>query len=258
MTHEPSLEELSHRYRTDKHDAHFYLQHYDHHFTSRRSTPVTLLEIGVGGDDDPNAGGESLRMWREYFPDGRIIGVDRFEKRLELEDRITVLHGDQRDGSFLHTVGLDWGPFDIVIDDGSHVCSDVIHAFQALFPYLKEQGVYVIEDLQTSYWSAFGGSPRANRRGTTMSFLKSLLDGLNYAEFDLPRYHPTSLDVSIDGLHFYHNIVFIHKGPNLESSNILPPHPRGRSYFGLMARLRAALSRGVELSVPTAPGSLRT
>ena len=75
------------------------------------------------------------------------------------------------------------GGVDIVIDDGSHVNEHVIKSFRTLFPFLTEGGIYAIEDTQTSYWPKFGGdSYDLNKENTTMSFLKSLTDGLNYEE----------------------------------------------------------------------------
>jgi hypothetical protein len=61
-----------------------------------------------------------------------------------------------------------------------------------------------------------------------MTLLLRLTDGLNYAEFDIPNYEPTYTDVSISSVAFYHNIAFIEKGPNLERSNMLAPHPRAK------------------------------
>jgi hypothetical protein len=239
----PSLEDLARKYGSDKQGSHSYAQHYGSHFAPRRSDPITLLEIGVGGYSDRVAGGGSLRMWKEYFPSGRIVGIDYYDKRGLSDERVVVLQGDQSDRRFLHDVGSRFGPFDFVIDDGSHICQHVITSFDVLFEYLKDDGMYVIEDLQTSYWGKLGGSRRPNRAGTTMTLLKRLADGLNYAEFDIPRYRPTRFDRSIVALTFYHNIVFIQKGPNVEPSNILPPHPRpGRHFRSVISwRLRLAL-----------------
>ena len=65
-----------------------------------------------------------------------------------------------------------------------------------------------------------------------MDLVKELLDGLNYAEFDLPNYRPSYTDQWITSITAYHNIVFVQKGPNLEGSHLLPPHPRSRRQMG--------------------------
>ena len=91
---------------------------------------------------------------------------------------------------------------------------------------LNVNGIYVIEDLQTSYWDIidgihFGGSNDPKSEFTSMFFLKSLIDCLNYEEFNIKNYSPTYFDKHIVSIHFYHNIVFIYKGINNEGSNII-------------------------------------
>jgi hypothetical protein len=66
-----------------------------------------------------------------------------------------------------------------------------------------------------------------------MTFLQSLVDGLNYAEFDILNYVPSYSDTWVRSVTFYHNLAFIQKGPNLEASNFLPPHPRPRQVLNL-------------------------
>lgn len=62
-----SLSVLALKYGTDKW-AHGYLGYYESHFRSIRNRRLNILEIGVGGYDNPKEGGASLRMWKEYFP----------------------------------------------------------------------------------------------------------------------------------------------------------------------------------------------
>jgi hypothetical protein len=226
-----SLAEIARAVGTDKEGAHSYADAYERHLGHLRNRPIKLLEIGIGGYSDPHSGGESLRMWKAFFPRARIVGIDIYDKSGLADDRITILQGDQANSEFLSDVVTRFGPFDVVIDDGSHVCAHVVTSFQALFPALVDGGIYAIEDLQTSYWKRYGGSSQKNADGTSVALLKSLVDGLNYAEFDVPNYIPTYLDIWVKSLTFYHNLVFIQKGANLEASNFLPPHPRPRTIF---------------------------
>ena len=230
---QPSLRDLALAMGTDKEGAHSYTSAYERHLERFRDRPITMLEIGVGGYGDPNRGGASLRMWKAYFPLGHIIGIDVQDKTQFSEDRITILQGDQGDPVFLSDLAARFGPFDVVIDDGSHRCQHVITSFGALFPHVRDGGVYVIEDLQTSYWEKYGGSSTPNSPGTSMTLLQRLTDGLNYAEFDIPNYVPTYTDLWVRSITFYHNIAFIEKAPNLERSNMLPPHPRPNRRFAL-------------------------
>ena len=72
----------------------------------------------------------------------------------------------------------------MIIDDGGHTMNQQITSFRVLFPYVKSGGIYVIEDLCTSYWKEYGGlgschHPKSGPRSTT-EFLKGLTDNLHY------------------------------------------------------------------------------
>ena len=241
---ETSLRAIALEKGTDKEGAHSYTDAYERHLGRLRGEPITLLEIGIGGYADPGRGGASLRMWKEYFPSARIIGLDIEDKSGLAEDRITILRGNQGDRAFLGRIALEHGPFDVVIDDGSHRCKHVIATFEGLFPHLTANGIYVIEDLQTSYWETYGGSSGPDRRGTSMTMLQSLVDGLNHAEFDIPLYEPIYTDQWVRSVTFYHNLAFIQKGPNLEPSHLLPPHPRETRRFAKPPATKARIAKG--------------
>ena len=150
LVYRNDLTKLARYFGTDKEGAHFYARHYQHHFEPLRWRPLRILEIGVGGLEDPRAGADSLRMWKAYFPRAEIIGIDIYDKSFHDERRITTLVGSQIDETFVRGVVRDHGPFDIIIDDGSHFPEHVITTFTFLFPLLKDHGIYVIEDTQTS------------------------------------------------------------------------------------------------------------
>ena len=224
------LTRLAIAYGSDKAEEHHYTRHYQAHFEPLRRRRLNLLEIGVGGYQNPWEGGESLRMWKVFFPNSRIYGIDFYEKSYHNEDRIQTFQGSQEDESFLRRVAQEIGPIDIVIDDGSHYNQHVIASFKTLFPLMNETGIYVIEDLQTSYWDEIDGHPWDGSSDlaapdTSMNFIKRLTDGINYQEFKLENYKPSYFDKNITSIHFYHNLVFIYKGINAEGSNILSSRP---------------------------------
>jgi hypothetical protein len=226
LRHRQDLPRLARIYGSDKWGVHWYCRHYEHHFAHLRRRRIVLLEIGIGGYDDPEDGGGSLRMWRRYFPRGRIYGLDIADKSPHNERRIHTFRGDQSDERFLAQVIEQIGPPDIVVDDGSHVNEHVIKTFHCLFPRLADGGIYVVEDTQTSYWPEFGGSSEnLGTAPTSMGLLKSLVDGLNHAEYIRPGYRPSYFDRHIVAMHFYHNLVFIHKGSNDEKSNLIARDP---------------------------------
>ena len=202
-----------------KWNLHWYAQHYQKHFFPLRRKKLKILEIGVGGYDDRCEGGRSLQMWSDFFPNSSLYGVDVNKKTLRLGNRIKVFQGDQRDAAFLHGLLDEIGDVDIVIDDASHISDYTIKTFEILFPRISDGGIYVIEDLNNSYWPSHGGdSNDLNNPATIMNFLKRRVDGLNYKEFLLPGYVPTYYDMNITALHFYHNLVFIYKGHNDENN----------------------------------------
>lgn len=236
LTHEETLDTLARRHGTDKAIGHHYCQHYERHFAALRPRPLRLLEIGVGGYSNPHAGGESLRMWRDWFPRAQIYGLDVHPKVGLNGDRMTVVQGSQTDEGFLRELLAKIGPVEIIIDDGSHVSADTRETFRLLFPLLAPTGIYVIEDLQTSYWPGtpewpWGGSTDVHEPATSMGFLKSCLDALHYEErLDLSG--PADyLSTHLYGMHVYHNIAFLEKGDNTEGSNVLGP------YTGIQRRL---------------------
>lgn len=208
------LSKLGFMFGTDKIEGHNYTVHYMSHFKKYRLKRIKLLEIGVGGYDNPLAGGNSLRMWKHYFPFGKIFSLDIYDKSPHEENRIKIFKGSQIDGEFLNKICNEIGDLDIIIDDGSHVNSHVIETFKILFPKLKEDGIYAIEDTQTSYWSDYGGDSRdLGNPNTMMNYFKTLVDGLNHEEFEKPDYQKNYFDKNIVSMHFYHNLIFIYKGP---------------------------------------------
>jgi hypothetical protein len=211
--HRADLSRLALLYGTDKNASHFYTQHYQRYFSSIRNKPLRLLEIGVGGYSDLKDGASSLRMWKRFFPKAQVVGIDLYDKSHFSEDRITVLQCDQTDVGKLTHISQEQGPFDIIIDDGSHLNEHIRITFSILFPLLQKGGFYAIEDLQTAYWPSWGAVPGS----TSMDFLRSLTDGLNYAE--RPDGVQGKFDTQITEIAFFHNLCVVRKGDNLEPSN---------------------------------------
>lgn len=225
--------------RRTKWNAAMYARRYAQYLAPLRDEPVKLLEIGIGGYQDPRDGGDSLRAWKRFFPKGRIYGIDIVDKKALEEDGITTLQGSQNDPDFLRAVVERHGPFDVIIDDGSHRCPDVITSFLHLFPALTDEGVYVVEDTHFSYlpdyedwqrvsdgdeppqWARYGGSLDPNARRTTVGFFKRLADCVSHQEFFNPGYRPNHLDLHIVGVHFYRNQIFVLKGDNSGPGNFM-------------------------------------
>ena len=183
----PTLHAIGLDCGTDKAWHHGYCDRYEAVLKDLRDTPITLLELGIGGDDNPEAGGQSLRMWAQYFANGNIIGLDLYPKTLELPQNVTVYAGSQNDPAVLQTIHDDHGDFDIIIDDASHVSSLTIASFELLWPRLKPGGFYIVEDTHGAYHSWFYGKSEAHPNPdaklgspTMMQFLRRLADEANF------------------------------------------------------------------------------
>jgi demethylmacrocin O-methyltransferase len=214
-----SLTELAQEFGSDKWGVHRYTPHYERHFAPLRDREMLVLELGIGGYARERQGGASLRMWKWFFPNAQVVGVDIEDKSFVDEERITSYQGSQTDGALMRRIVRRFGAPTIVIDDGSHRPPHVRRSFRILFPLLADDGLYVIEDVQTSYWPQWKGSLDLDDPNTSMAMVKRLLDGLNHEEFLDDAYEPTYTDLHVTAVHCYHNLVVIEKGDNTEGSN---------------------------------------
>ena len=201
------LYQLSLSYRPTKR-RHDYLKRYNYHFFPIREKVKKILEIGVDR-------GESLTIWKEYFPNAEIHGLDINKECLKYnDDRIKITIGDQSDLKFLDKFGKENKFFDIIIDDGSHIHDHIIKSFTSLYPYLNNSGYYVVEDVINNY--------------ETTNFFTRYAYGLNYyptnkATVDEPGYDHIDLKNSEDiknlvALTFYRHLIFLKKGFNPEEN----------------------------------------
>ncbi|MBO0731450.1 MAG: hypothetical protein J2P57_19490 [Acidimicrobiaceae bacterium] len=217
-----SLTELAREFGTDKWGRHRYTPHYEQHLRHLKTKRFTLLEIGIGGNVKEGVGGASLRMWKWYFPQAQIVGLDLYDKSFVDAPRIRTYMGSQADADVLERIVEKEGVPLVVIDDGSHRPPHVLETFRILFPMLPNGAIYVIEDTHTSYWPRWGGDTDRDSKTTTMGLVKQLVDGLNYEEFLDEDYQPTYTDENVVGVHCYHNLIFIEKGSNHEGSPAAP------------------------------------
>jgi len=178
---------------TDKYWVHNYTQYYDTFFNSWQNRKIKLLEIGV-------ARGASLILWEKFFKRGKFYGVDksprRWRRSLKGHKRIKIFVGNQNDTVFLKDKVAPAGPYNIIIDDGSHVPEDQLASFTALWPHIRRGGFYVIEDLHGNY-----GGHKAKHGPKMMEVIQNQIK--NVVADDNPG--------SICAIHAYYNIVFIQK-----------------------------------------------
>lgn len=205
---------------------HHYLSIYDSHMAKYRNlingyddTPcqsvakdgkLRILELGVQH-------GGSLQLWRDYFGEKAIIfGVDIEPRCKEFEENgCQIRIGSQDDSDFLNRVVDEMGGVDIVLDDGSHIASHQLASFKALFGRVSKGGLYIVEDLHTSYWEGWEGGLR--RPGAFIEVVKDIIDHMHewYIEVDT-QLNDLNLKSLITGLHIYDSMVVIDKATKSE------------------------------------------
>ena len=208
-----NLEKLFKKYSSDKY-AHEYYNIYKLYLTNLKLKKLNILEIGV-------ADGSSLKAWSEYFINSKIIGIDI--KNINLKKKKL-----NKKNIFFH----------IIIDDGSHFPKDVIFSFKYLFNSLSENGLYFVEDTQTSYNHFFGGNAFDLKYSNThMNYFKNLVDTINYKEIPNPFYTKGRYDGLIKNISFYNNMITISKGINeIESNLILNNSYENKRYLTKVSR----------------------
>lgn len=184
-----------------------YLEVYHRHFSRYRGRAPVILEIGVFD-------GGSLDMWRDYFGAGtRIYGVD-VDARCSAfgAPDTTIIIGDQGDRNFLKRLREEIGQVDILIDDGGHHMHQQIATFEELYSMVAEDGIYLCEDMHTSYWTEFGGTYR--NPGTFVEYSKALIDQLNAWHSKGPaEFAVNEFTRSAHSLHYYDSMLVIEKRP---------------------------------------------
>lgn len=208
------LNNIGLKHGTDKtSEIHDYLQKYEKHIPYSRYSKIKILEIGV-------LNGASLKTWKEYFINSTIVGIDINPECKQYEEGdIKIEIGSQFDEKFLNDVCEKYGEFDLIIDDGSHINEHVIFSFEKLFGNLRKGGIYIVEDVGTSYWSDYGGSLKGEK--TSIEYFKNIIDEVNY--FGQILYHKHNVHARRDDWHEenYKNLGISNFGMYIESINFL-------------------------------------
>jgi cephalosporin hydroxylase len=196
-----------------------YFDIYHRHFQHLRGQAFTMVEFGVYH-------GGSLQMWKNYFGDQvKIIGVDINPACASLnEEQIHIEIGDQEDRKFLQTLRDRYGPLDLIIDDGGHTMGQQIATFEELYPAVSEDGIYLVEDLLTSYRLNFNAGYR--RPNTFIEYSKKLIDQLNaYHSQEPDKFAVDDFTRTTYAMHYYDSILVIEKSPKTEPFHKKTGHP---------------------------------
>lgn len=256
----PSFTDLLIKSGSDKYHNH----HYEHYYETwlgpfRHKPQLRMLEIGVDS-------GVSLALWKNYFTRAELlVGLAYYDHPViqyvhkdtgehirykehpynnnadvsrRISETVKVIGGDQSKMETMDLVCAD-GPFDVIMDDGSHVPFHVMFSLFSLFgPCLKEGGMYIIEDVETSYWgdgdgvygyrlegTGFGAAPD---RSVTEK-LKQFIDLLVREKTDIPKDLLSIMpgDVDLCEMRFGKNVVALYKCTKEQSTD-----PPVYKYFG--------------------------
>ena len=204
-----------------------FLKIYENYFDKLKKKKINILEIGVDK-------GNSLKIWKDYFIKGTIVGIDL--KRYDFKVKRIYTHtGSQSDEKFLKSIINIYKKFHIIIDDGSHFSKDIIFSFNYLFPHLVDKGFYIIEDLQTSYFPRYGGSRlNLNYKKSAINYFKRLVDSCNYESNDKPFFKRSFYDGKIKFVHFFQNVCIINKG---NSTKLYYSRIISKSFFDILKKI---------------------
>lgn len=210
-----TLDELAIKFDSDKSSLHHnYCPIYEHYFHPLQNDSIKLLELGIGGYHHPDKGGASLKMWYEYFPKARIIGIDIHLKEGLNNDRTQVFKCSQIDEEGLSFIIEPAGRPNIIIDDASHINPLTIRSFEILWNFLNPGGLYVVEDTESS-WCAEDGWAKGCEDyknydyPTIINFFRQLCDEINTQY--IPHFRPSKWYCDIDSIHFHKNLIVIKK-----------------------------------------------
>lgn len=229
-----------------------YFPIYERHLARYRGAPVRVLEIGVYR-------GGGLELLRNFLgPDACLVGIDIDEVARAAARGYEVEIGDQADPEFLQRVSQKHGPFDIVIDDGGHTMRQQTASVEALFPMLKDEGTYLVEDCHTSYWPEYADQGPDGL--TFIEWVKARIDDLHAYHYSRSEHLQAPWQTCLDGLHVYDSVVVLTKArraaPFSEltgtSEFINYPRQTGAIHLEMLATRDAAISRAADLEAETA------
>jgi hypothetical protein len=179
-----------------------YFPVYEKLFSKYRDKKITFVEIGV-------LSGGSLFMWRNYFgKNARIIGVElNPEAKKFEEDGFEIFIGNQSDEYFWENFFKEVGNVDIVLDDGGHTNFQQIVTCSSCIPFIKDDGIMVVEDVFHSYGISYGAKGFFNpSKYSFINFCKKIVDDINFRFPDSKKFL-FSLNKFVYSCEFFEAIV---------------------------------------------------
>jgi len=190
-----------------------YFPIYEKLFEKFRGKKITFVEIGV-------LSGGSLFMWKNYFgKDARIIGIELNPEAKKFEkEGFEIFIGNQADENFWEDFFKKVGDVDIILDDGGHTNFQQIVTCCSCIPFIKDDGLMVVEDVFHSYGLSYGAKGFFNpSKYSFINFCKKSIDDINY-RFPESKKFKFSLNKFIYSIEFYEAIAVFNINKNLCNS----------------------------------------
>lgn len=195
-----------------------YFDVYEYYFSEYVNKSPVVVEVGV-------AGGGSIQMWEKYFGENaKIYGVDIDKRILDhkpyYKDTTKLFVGDQESPEFWDKFLSEVPEIDIFIDDGGHTMKQQIVTWEKVFPKMKKGGVYICEDVHTSYHEGGlegGGYKNPN---SFIEYSKNLIDIIHW-NYRHPVPEITNNELDIYSMSFYDSMVVFIKGKPWEVARLL-------------------------------------
>ena len=213
-----SLLALAHKYKPTKFFPYLhtgYHRFYEKLFEPLRHKKIKFLEIGLDN-------GNGSLLWEEYFTKAEFHGIEYSSNKVndasKKVNKINIHYGSQEDVNFLRRFKQQsGGNFDIIIDDGGHHFEHQVNSYKYLFlDNLKAGGIYIIEDIETSYWNGKMMYGREHNGGvnvseTTIMKFKQMVDGVNRKFHDNKFFVFGRVDHWVRSVSFYQNMIVLEK-----------------------------------------------
>jgi len=203
--------EIGNKYKTDKVSLHNYHEIYPRYIEKYYNLEGGIIEVGL-------LGGSSLKLWLELFPNMHIYGLDiNPSESIKKHERYTIIKADQSLQSDLdNSLNKIEEPIWFINDDGSHIPEHQLLTFNTLFPKLENGGVYIIEDIETSYWTKDGLYGYDTRYGlghpkSIIEIFKKSIDGINHRYLLNPDFGVVKHQKQFHSITFAQNCIIIVK-----------------------------------------------
>ena len=152
-----SLAELVDNFKTDKNTTHSYLELYQQLLFSKKETAKNVLEVGIGDFGDKNGG--SIKLWKDYFTNATIFGldilhIDRVMDELKNDNRVVLYtETDAYNEDFFNAQFLNKNiKCDFMLDDGPHTLESMKRFIKLYSQIMTDDGILIIEDVQSWGW----------------------------------------------------------------------------------------------------------